>query len=443
MSVPPDPDPQLWCRFDPARGTLAVAPTLCDMQAVPESALVGMGFAARIPRARLAAILATLFAGVASGRPFVIPAPFRLAGGRWVEAVLHFEPGRRRDWYGVVAWQGPRVIEGEPRPATVSRLALTAAVATSENSDSWEVPVLATTAAPASDLTFGTYATTWLDAVGPTLARRSRLLYAFTLERYLAALHDVPLADVRRLHAQHVMALLGARGLSTASQRHAIQLVSVVLNHAADTGVIPFNPLAGMRKPRNRRLRAIEVLTPAQLELFVDTVATVAPDTAPALLAMADAGLRIGEAMGLRGEDLDLDHLRLHVVRTVDPTSTQIQTDPKGSKRRTIDITERLGRALEEARRQRGFGWLSEGRFGPVGYTKTASAMRRVLTVAQLPRLRPHALRHSWTACMLLRGAPLKWVSEQLGHSDVALTARVYGRWLRAPRPAVLDEQRA
>ncbi len=46
--------------------------------------------------------------------------------------------------------------------------------------------------------------------------------------------------------------------------------------------------------------------------------------------------------------------------------------------------------------------------------------------LAELPRLSPHALRHSHAVHLLESGSNIKYVSERLGHSSINMTANVY-----------------
>ena len=56
-------------------------------------------------------------------------------------------------------------------------------------------------------------------------------------------------------------------------------------------------------------------------------------------------------------------------------------------------------------------------------------AFNRILDAAELDRRGPHQMRH--TAPLLLQdGAPITYVSRQLGHKDASITLRVYAHWL-------------
>ena len=53
--------------------------------------------------------------------------------------------------------------------------------------------------------------------------------------------------------------------------------------------------------------------------------------------------------------------------------------------------------------------------------------LQRVLKRAGLPRIRFHDLRHTCASMLLSEGYGLKDVQEWLGHSDIKMTANIYG----------------
>ena len=58
-------------------------------------------------------------------------------------------------------------------------------------------------------------------------------------------------------------------------------------------------------------------------------------------------------------------------------------------------------------------------------------AFNRILDAAELDRRGPHQMRHTFASLLLQDGAPITYVSRQLGHKDASITLRVYAHWLR------------
>jgi integrase len=109
-----------------------------------------------------------------------------------------------------------------------------------------------------------------------------------------------------------------------------------------------------------------------------------------------------------------------------------------------VDLVPSLAAALQQhmswlkaegRRRKTEFQWLFPNEEGkPHNHRSAGKAFRRVLRKGGLPRFRLYGLRHSYASLLLERGAPITYVSEQLGHTDSATTLRVYAH--RIPKVA-------
>jgi hypothetical protein len=60
-------------------------------------------------------------------------------------------------------------------------------------------------------------------------------------------------------------------------------------------------------------------------------------------------------------------------------------------------------------------------------------AFNRLLDAADLHRRGPHQMRHIFASPLLREGAPITYVSRQLGHKDASITLRVYAHWIPDP----------
>ena len=57
-------------------------------------------------------------------------------------------------------------------------------------------------------------------------------------------------------------------------------------------------------------------------------------------------------------------------------------------------------------------------------------ACNQILNAADLPRRGSHQMRHTFASVLAQDGAPITYVSRQLGHKDASITLRVYAHWL-------------
>ncbi|MGH7749568.1 MAG: site-specific integrase, partial [Candidatus Dormibacteria bacterium] len=154
---------------------------------------------------------------------------------------------------------------------------------------------------------------------------------------------------------------------------------------------------------------------------------------------LLSSGLRLGEALALRWEDLDFDRGRLSVRRTFVELSGHAEIGPtktKGS-RRMVE----LGALAIQALRRRKEQAKGEDHESPLifptarGTPMLRSNLRRrhfepILERAGLGHLRIHDLRHTSTSIAIAEGVPARVVADRLGHSTVRLTQDRYAHVL-------------
>lgn len=187
-----------------------------------------------------------------------------------------------------------------------------------------------------------------------------------------------------------------------------------------------------------REEKEIVPLTQAEVDLIL---ATAAGEWNAARWRVALAlGLRQGEALGLRWEDVDLDAGVLHVRQTLMRVKGQgivFGTPKSANSRRTLAIPPTLlaelkaHRKTQTAKRLRTADlWhdsglvftLEDGR--PLDPSVDARRWRQLLTDAGLPHKRLHDARHSAATIMVAQGVDLRVAMRILGHSQLSVTMR-------------------
>jgi integrase len=106
---------------------------------------------------------------------------------------------------------------------------------------------------------------------------------------------------------------------------------------------------------------------------------------------------------------------------------------------RVVDLATSLVRVLEPLAAKRP-EWFFPDVLGVSGYKVIWNAQRRIALEAGLAPLGIHSLRHHYASLLLSKDVSPVYVQRQLGHAGISLTVDLYGRHMRMPRPAVLDE---
>jgi integrase len=133
----------------------------------------------------------------------------------------------------------------------------------------------------------------------------------------------------------------------------------------------------------------------------------------------AYAGLRCGECLALRWQDIDFDHRRIRVMGNV---SYGKLTTTKGGRGRTVPLVPQLAERLE---RRPSTGYVFPGSFG-AEFLDPSTLRRRYATDVKRAGLRHlplHSLRHHFGS-VAVNSASLVQVRDWLGHADLRTTSR-------------------
>jgi len=85
--------------------------------------------------------------------------------------------------------------------------------------------------------------------------------------------------------------------------------------------------------------------------------------------------------------------------------------------------------------------WVFTDEVGrPLHPTKMSKLFKDAAELAGLPKIRLHDLRHGYATAALEAGAPLKVVSERLGHKSVGITADIYSHVRPEVDQAIADQ---
>jgi len=311
---------------------------------------------------------------------------------------------------------------------------------------------------PGGPKTLAAYVVTWLPALRQRVRPSTWRSHELHLRLYvLPALGDVPLAQVTPTSVERMTAAMiqrKPRPLSPTTARSARTTLRMILRDAERDGLVARNAAALARPPRAER-HELRVLTTNETRRFL--AGTVDDEFGPLFTVAATTGMRQGEVLGLRWQDVELSGpvptltVRRSLARTADGFGL---AEPKTTRsRRTIDLAPAAVAALrrqrirqKEARLAAGDLWQDRDNLAftdelglPLSGPHVTKAFSATLGRLGLPHVRYHDLRHGAASMMLAQGVPLKVVSETLGHSGIAITADVYAHLSREQRREAAD----
>lgn len=155
------------------------------------------------------------------------------------------------------------------------------------------------------------------------------------------------------------------------------------------------------------------VLSPEETASFLSSIEV--PLYQVLLIVIYSAGLRIGEALALRGRDIDSSRMLIHIHQG------------KGKKDRYVPLSPVLLEILREHWRREGLKDLlfprSEDRARPLSATTVQKFVQRVRArLGWTKRVTPRTLRHSYATHLIEEGTSTRVVQVLLGHSNVHTT---------------------
>lgn len=171
------------------------------------------------------------------------------------------------------------------------------------------------------------------------------------------------------------------------------------------------------------------------------------------LVLILFTGLRLGEALGLRWEDIDFEKRNLKVERTLEYVKNRnaAQGEPRycfveGSTKTTsgeriIPLNQSAFHALRELQKinSRFPRVFSNAKGNPINPRNLNRAHDCILEQAGIPHIGIHALRHTFASQLFANKVDIKIVSRLLGHADVGITYNTYIHLLKEDLPSATD----
>lgn len=284
-----------------------------------------------------------------------------------------------------------------------------------------------------SDVTVTEYAQYWATTRRHRLSTKRRIF--FTIKHLSATgLGDRKLTDVRQ---SQVQAWVSDRAevLARSTLKKAASDLGSIFRSAVRDKLITVSPVDALQFPEAEKHEHIVPLTVAQVRALADAM----PARYRAMvLVQAGLGLRVGELLGLRDEDVNLLHREVKIevqfiaYPPTDEAGNRLRTELKTrTSKRTLRLARPIARELAAHQECYGVGAdgsvfiTSEGR--PVSTVHYNRMIREAGRKAGLPKgTTSHDLRHHYATELLGAGLTSVEVGHLLGHRDGTLVEKVY-----------------
>ncbi len=279
----------------------------------------------------------------------------------------------------------------------------------------------------------------WLENYLPNIEETTRVGYKTKIKCYIKpAIGDILIKSLRPEHIQRMVNDMIEKELAPKNIRDAFNNINAAMKKAVKLRLIPYNPCEAVELPKLKKYRAN--VYPTEM---IHTVLDTAKDTDMYLpiLLLVMVGLRRGELLALRWDDIDFEKNLLKVRNNLVRGEDGYIIKPPKSEAGVRDIY--LGSDVMDELKSARLKYMNDafeykGSFQNLNFVihkedgspfcpdSMSQKWRRFLDAHNLPKIRLHDLRHSNATALIRAGVNPKVVQQRLGHSDVNITLNTY-----------------
>ena len=298
------------------------------------------------------------------------------------------------------------------------------------------------------EITVGAWLHKWL--AGATVSPRSHEAYTTAVNRLVGAIGHVKLQKLRPIHV-HEMKLLRRDGSKVSPRTFATarRVLKAALQQAADLELVSRNVASSGRAP-TVETGEVDILAPEEITAVLE--ALHGSDLYPIVAVALGTGMRRGELLALRWQDVNLAGAVVTVARSLEHTTRhgyRFKAPKTRAGRRKIPIPAEIVEVLRDHRRQQlelrmslGMGKLEPDALvfcrldgQPLPPNHVTARWREAVG----GKWKFHALRHTHASALIAGGIDVVSVSSRLGHSNPTITLKVYSHLFRRHDTSAAD----
>ncbi|WP_333797364.1 tyrosine-type recombinase/integrase [Rheinheimera sp.] len=197
--------------------------------------------------------------------------------------------------------------------------------------------------------------------------------------------------------------------------------------------VIDSNPIEKC-EPLPKRTKRVTPFNPEQREAIIDAIAN--PIARDFYIFAFSTGLRTGEQLGLRWQDVDFEKKRIYIRQSI--VNGKLAGTKTDSSNRTHHLDDEALQVLLNIQQYHPSNQPEERVFiNPANmkpWKDDAVPRNRhwkpALKRAGVPYQRPYTCRHTYASTKLTAGCDPSWLAKQMGHKDWGMIRTIYAQWI-------------
>lgn len=255
----------------------------------------------------------------------------------------------------------------------------------------------------------------------------------------LPALGNFPMGEITPAMLDSLLITFQKKGYAHSSVTKLHMILGGIFKMARKDGTIVSNPMELVDCPAARKDERIQdesekAYTVEELSYIHECLQNESLKWQAYIRLVSDTGMRRGEACGLHWADIDWKPGIIRVRHNLQytPSAGVYLTNPKNGQARSVDVGPEVLGLLQRLRTEQAtkciskFVFSQEGSPEPMNPQTPTRYFKKLEKRYGIKDFHPHKLRHTSASISLTHGGDLVSVSQRLGHSDTAVTLRMY-----------------
>ena len=264
--------------------------------------------------------------------------------------------------------------------------------------------------------------------------------------------------DIRRLNKRTIQDYITSlkrrtsprtgKKLSTSTVNMCLTVLKMLFAYAVDCGLLKSDPTANVRGFSTKSNTGVKCFTIEEQIKIENYILQLNNDEWLGIVLDLYTGLRIGELLALRWEDVDFETGVLSVNKTVFTTTdgkgrwyTTLGTPKTSTSNREIPLSDHVLAMLEDVKsRSKSLYVVSRNNGEMMNQRLYRWRFNKMLDELGIRRLTFHALRHTFATRAIESGMDVKTLSEILGHTNASVTLNVYAHSMSAHKRQMMNQ---